>query len=125
METSQKQTGVYSGNCPTRQALDRIGDKWTTLIIGLLEDETRRFSDLQRGIHGISQKMLTQTLRALERDGLVKRTVFAEVPPRVEYELTPLGRTLCEPIAAIRHWAEEYIDEVLAAQVTYDERQSG
>ncbi|MCC6261905.1 MAG: helix-turn-helix transcriptional regulator, partial [Anaerolineales bacterium] len=96
---------VYKEACPTRLALDRIADKWTTLIIGLLENRPRRFSELKREIEGISQKMLTQTLRGLERDGLVTRTVYAQIPPRVEYELTALGQTLCEPIAAIRHWA--------------------
>jgi DNA-binding HxlR family transcriptional regulator len=102
--------------------LDRIADKWTTLIFGLLEGSPKRFSDLRRGVGGISQKMLTQTLRNLERDGLVKRTVYPEVPPHVEYELTLLGRTLSEPIAALRRWAEEHIAEVTAAQQAYDER---
>lgn len=113
---------VYDANCPTRLVLDRIADKWTALVIGLLENEPKRFSQLQRGIDGISQKMLSQTLRSLERDGLVQRTIFAEVPPRVEYQLTPLGKTLCEPIAAIRHWAEQYINEVESAQSDYDAR---
>jgi DNA-binding HxlR family transcriptional regulator len=122
METTQSQGDVYNGDCPTRQILDLIADKWTSLVIGLLEDGTKRFSDLQRGIGGISQKMLTQTLRSLERDGLVKREVYPEVPPRVEYTLTPLGQTLCAPIAAIRHWAETHIDEVNAAQSAYDAR---
>ncbi|MBZ0303346.1 MAG: helix-turn-helix transcriptional regulator [Anaerolineae bacterium] len=124
METISIQPGVYNGDCPTRQALDRIADKWTTLVIGLLEDGPLRFSELQRGIGGISQKMLTQTLRTLERDGLVSRTVYPEVPPRVEYELTELGRTLCEPIAAIRRWAEEHIEAVTAAQIAYDQRET-
>jgi len=113
---------VYNGNCPTRQVLDRIGDKWTALIMGLLEDRPQRFSELQRNIVGISHKMLTQTLRNLERDGLVYRTLYPEVPPRVEYTLTPLGETLCKPITAIRHWAEEHIAEVTTAQTLYDAR---
>lgn len=113
---------VYTADCPTRRALDRIADKWTVLIIGLLEHEPKRFSQLQRGIGGISQKMLAQTLRSLERDGLVTRTVYPEVPPRVEYELTPLGQTLSEPIAAIRNWAESYINHITDAQVHYDAR---
>jgi DNA-binding HxlR family transcriptional regulator len=121
-QRAQTAQNVYAGECPTREALDRIADKWTTLIFGLLEGSPRRFSDLRRGVGGISQKMLTQTLRNLERDGLVKRTVYAQVPPRVEYELTPLGRTLSEPIAALRRWAEEHIAEVTAAQQAYDER---
>jgi DNA-binding HxlR family transcriptional regulator len=113
---------MYASACPTRQVLDRIGDKWTTLVIGLLEDGSQRFSELQRSIGGISQKMLTQTLRNLERDGLVDRTVYPEAPPRVEYTLTPLGDTLCAPIAAIRDWADAHIDAVIEAQVDYDNR---
>lgn len=122
METVDLRGNVYQGDCPTRQVLDRIGDKWTALIIGLLETGTLRFSELQRQLGGISQKMLTQTLRNLERDGLVSRTVYPEVPPRVEYTLTPMGATLCAPLAAVRHWAEEHIAEVSAAQTRYDDR---
>jgi len=113
---------VYDSRCPTRAALDRIADKWTVLILGLLEGGPRRFSGLQRGIDGISQKMLTQTLRGLERDGLIRRTVYPVVPPHVEYDLTALGRTLSEPIAAVRRWAEEHIGEVTLAQQIYDKR---
>jgi DNA-binding HxlR family transcriptional regulator len=123
METINSRGDVYNGNCPTRQILDRIGDKWTALIIGLLEDGTMRFSELQHSIGGISQKMLTQTLRSLERDGLVTRTIYAEVPPRVEYALTPLGKTLCAPIRAVREWAETHIESVSAAQTEYDARE--
>lgn len=123
METNFLKANVYKKACPTRLVLDRIADKWTTLVVGLLEQRPHRFSELQRQIEGISQKMLTQTLRELERDGLVTRTVYAQVPPRVEYELTPLGRTLCEPIAAIRAWAEANMDDVVRAQVAYDTRQ--
>ena len=113
---------VYDANCPTRQVLDLIADKWATLIIGLLNDkQPQRFAALQRQIGGISQKMLTQTLRSLERDGLVQRTIYPQVPPRVEYALTPLGQTLCEPIAALIRWSEENIDAVTAAQKRYDE----
>lgn len=122
METIEVYGDVYASNCPTRQVLDRIGDKWTALIIGILEEGPQRFSELRRGIGGISQKMLTQTLRSLERDGLVTRTVYAEVPPRVEYALTPLGKTLCAPLAAIRQWAEANIAEVASAQAVYDLR---
>lgn len=121
METI-KTYNVYDNNCPTRVVLDRIADKWTVLVLGLLESGPRRFSDLQRGIGGITQKMLTQTLRELERDGLISRTVYPEVPPHVEYELTALGITLSEPIAAIRHWAEEHIREITLAQELYDKR---
>ena len=112
---------VYSGTCPTRHVLDLIGDKWATLIVGLLEQQPQRFAALHRQIDGISQKMLTQTLRRLERDGLVQRTVYAEVPPRVQYALTPLGRTLCAPLAALRTWAETNITAVQVAQQCYDQ----
>ena len=97
METTLLPPNVYSSTCPTRQVLDRIADKWTALVIGALEDGPQRFSQIQRRIDGISQKMLTQTLRSLERDGLIERHVYAEVPPRVVYTLTPLGKTLCAP----------------------------
>ncbi|MCL4255061.1 MAG: helix-turn-helix transcriptional regulator [Anaerolineae bacterium] len=121
METIELHGNVYTSNCPTREVLDRIGDKWTALIIGVLEEGTMRFSDIQRRIGGISQKMLTQTLRSLERDGLITRTIYPEVPPRVEYTLTPLGETLTQALAAIRRWAEANIDEVVASQQEYDQ----
>lgn len=121
METIELHGNVYTSNCPTREVLDRIGDKWTALIIGVLEEGTMRFSDIQRRIGGISQKMLTQTLRSLERDGLITRTIYPEVPPRVEYTLTPLGETLTQALAAIRHWAEANINEVVASQQEYDQ----
>ena len=121
METTVLPPNVFSASCPTRQVLDLIADKWTALVIGALENEPQRFSQIQRRIDGISQKMLTQTLRSLERDGLVERTVYAEVPPRVVYKLTPLGETLRAPIAEIRHWAETHIGEVSAAQTVYDQ----
>ncbi|MFN8375963.1 MAG: helix-turn-helix domain-containing protein [Anaerolineae bacterium] len=117
-----KAPDVYADDCPTRQVLDRIADKWTTLVMGLLEEKPKRFSELQREIVGISQKMLTQTLRILERDGLIRRKVYAEVPPRVEYSLTPLGETLCVHLAALRDWAENHIDAISAAQNAYDAR---
>src|SRR5579872_4237968 len=114
---------VYQGNCPTRAILDRIADKWTTLLIGILaQSERRRFNELKRLVGGISQKMLTQTVRDLERDGLVKRTMYAEIPPSVEYELTPLGKTLCGPISALTQWAHDHIDEVKRAQSEFDAR---
>ncbi|MCC6616081.1 MAG: helix-turn-helix transcriptional regulator [Anaerolineae bacterium] len=120
--TGKRLGPMYAEACPTRQVLDRIGDKWTALIIGLLDDGPVRFLELQRSIGGISSKMLTQTLRNLERDGLVRRTIYAEVPPRVEYTLTSLGETLCAPLTAIRDWAEAHIDEVSEAQSLYDDR---
>jgi DNA-binding HxlR family transcriptional regulator len=122
METQYVSGDVYAADCPTRRVLDLIGDKWSVLIIGMLEDGPKRFSQLQRSIGGISQKMLTQKLRSLERDGIISRTLYPEVPPRVDYELTPLGETLCAPIEAVRRWAEQHIDEVVAAQNQYDAR---
>jgi DNA-binding HxlR family transcriptional regulator len=107
---------VYDVHCPTRQALDRIADKWSALIIGLLAERPHRFGELRRKIGGISQKMLTQTLRSLEFDGLVSRRAIATVPVTVEYSLTPLGETLVAPLASIRDWAEGHIEEVLAAR---------
>ena len=122
METMIKIHNVYDKNCPTRHALDRIADKYTVLVMIFLQDAPRRFSELQRMITGISQKMLTQTLRSLERDGLLTRTIYPEVPPRVEYALTPLGETLIEPLAALRHWAEAHIEAVVVAQEGYDQQ---
>jgi len=110
----------YHAGCPTRRILDRIGDRWTVLIIGALSDGDLRFSELRRRIEGISQKMLTQTLRGLERDGLVRRTVHPEVPVRVEYALTDAGRTLLEPLGALRAWAVEHLSDVSASQHAYD-----
>jgi DNA-binding HxlR family transcriptional regulator len=118
METIAPQ---YIANCPTRQVLDRLADKWTTMVIGVLSRGPMRFSAIPRQIEGISQKMLTQSLRELERDGLLTRTVYAEVPPRVEYELTALGETLIGLMRAITDWAGEHIAEVQAAQSAYDE----
>jgi DNA-binding HxlR family transcriptional regulator len=124
METIEIRYNVYDANCPSRRVLDMIADKWTTLVIGQLSDGPRRFSEIQHEIHGISQKMLTQTLRELERNGIVQRKVFAEVPPRVEYTLTPLGQKLIEPLAVVRNWAEAHIQEVKRAQDAYDTRES-
>jgi DNA-binding HxlR family transcriptional regulator len=107
-------------DCEVRQILDRIADKWSLLAIALLEGRTLRFTELQREIDGISQRMLTVTLRQLERDGLVRRTVYPVVPPRVEYELTPLGRTLHATIQALVVWTEEHQDEIAAARAAYD-----
>lgn len=107
---------VLNPNCPSRQVLARIADKWSSLVILALSEGTHRYSELQRRIGGVSQKMLTQTLRSLETDGLVKRTVYPVVPPMVEYTLTPLGRSLEEPLTAVRHWAESHLPEMLATR---------
>jgi DNA-binding HxlR family transcriptional regulator len=113
---SQIAWNPYDRNCPTRQLLDRIGDRWTVLVIGSLRQGPTRFSQIARTVDGVSQKMLTQTLRALERDGLVTRTIYPEIPPRVEYELTELGRSLREPLEELEHWATAHMDAVLAAR---------
>ena len=107
---------VLNPNCPSRQVLARIADKWSSLVILALSEGTHRYSELQRRIGGVSQKMLTQTLRSLESDGLVRRTVHPVVPPMVEYALTPLGRSLEEPLSAVRHWAERHLPEMLATR---------
>ena len=109
-------------DCEVRQILDRIADKWSLLAIALLEGRTLRFNELRREIDGISQRMLTVTLRQLERDGLVTRTIYPVVPPRVEYALTPLGAGLHSTIQALVTWTEEHQDEVAAARTAYDER---
>ena len=111
---------AFQALCPTRKILNRIADKWTVLVVILLESDVKRFSQLRREIEGISQKMLTQTLRGLERDGLVTRKVYATVPPHVEYALTPLGHTLKDMLYAIKTWSETNIEEVLTAQKSYD-----
>ena len=108
---------VLEPQCPSRLVLDRIADKWTALIIQILARGTMRYAALQREIGGISQKMLTQTLRSLERDGLVQRTVHPVVPPKVEYSLTRLGRTLIEPLHALCRWSERHLAELQANRV--------
>ena len=114
---------VLSAQCPTRQALDLIADKWTTLLIYLLSRGKQRYGDLHRQVGGISQKMLTQTLRKLERDGLVTRHIYPEVPPRTEYELTMLGHTLIEPMGALCEWAGAHLPELEQARKRYDHLQ--
>ncbi len=108
--------------CPLRDILDRVGDKWSVLVVVLLKDGRMRFSNLRRSIEGISQRMLTHTLRQLERDGLVERTVYPSVPVRVEYELTALGRTLIGPLAALAQWAEDHRGLILSSRAAYDGR---
>lgn len=110
------------GGRAIRGILDRIGDKWTLLVVATLHGERMRFSTLQQRIPGISQRMLTLTLRHLERDGLVGRTVHAEVPPRVEYELTATGRTLIEPAVTLAEWAIEHNPGIETSQQAYDSR---
>lgn len=117
-----QELSIFAENCPTRKVLDLLSDKWLTLIVVLLHESPKRFSELQRQIEGISQKMLTQNLRNLERCGMIKRTVYPEVPPRVEYSITPLGDSLYKPISAIHQWTQAHYMEVLAAQRNYDQK---
>jgi DNA-binding HxlR family transcriptional regulator len=116
---------IYDPNCPTRTVLDRIGDKWTALVVLVLLDGPQRFSRLRAQIGGVAPKVLTETLRRLERDGLVTRTAYAEIPPRVEYALTPLGRSLELPIRAITSWAEQNVPRITRARQAYDRRTTG
>jgi len=107
-----------------REVLNRVGDKWSVLIVGLLANGPKRFSELRRQIEGISQRMLTLTLKGLERDGLVTRTVYPSTPPRVEYELTHLGLTLRQPIQALAGWAQENREQIQQSRNSYDARTS-
>jgi DNA-binding HxlR family transcriptional regulator len=114
---------VYAANCPTRQLLDRIADKWSVLILTTLGGSEMRFNGLKRRIEGISQKMLSQTLRSLERDGLVSRRVVPTVPVSVTYAITPLGTELLDALRAMIDWAERRMVAVAQAQAAYDTRE--
>ncbi|PCJ37236.1 MAG: HxlR family transcriptional regulator [Cellvibrionales bacterium] len=116
---------VYNKNCPTRLILHRIADKWTVLIVGALTHDKKRFNELRREINGVSQKMLTQTLRGMERDGLINRKIYATVPPKVEYSLTDLGYSLTHLLGEIRNWSETNVGEVLQSQERYDSIHNG
>jgi len=111
----------YDPQCPTRVLLDRVGDKWTVLVIGALADGPLRFTQLRDRVGGVSGKVLTATLRALARDGLVVRTAYPQIPPRVEYSLTDLGRSLQTPLDVLRVWAEQHIAQVVAHRDDFDE----
>src|ERR1700693_1787741 len=113
-------SGQNSECVVVREILDRVGDKWSVLVIALLGERGQRFSELRRAIEGISQRMLTLTLRQLERDGLVSRTVHATVPPRVDYALTPLGESVVEPLTAFMRWAQEHGTDVAEARRRYE-----
>lgn len=117
---------LYSIDCPCRDVLDLIGSKWSVLIIGRLEERPYRFGELRRAVPGITQKMLTQTLRRLEEDGMVDRRVLAEMrPPRVEYSLTELGQSITEPLHAIRDWTEKHLPDVREAREHFTARTAG
>jgi len=113
---------VLAAACPTRQVINRLGDRWSMLVLCALEGGTLRFQQLRRAVDGISQKMLTQTLRLLERDGLVRRDIYASVPPRVDYTLTPLGASLSATIVAVRLWAYANMDTIESARTEFDSR---
>ena len=118
-ERERAEYNAYVAECPSRQVLDALSDKWVTLVLTALADSPQRYSELSRTIAGVSQKMLTQTLRLLERDGLVTRTITPSVPVRVDYQLTPLGHTLLPVVRAIKDWSERHIAEVQAARDAY------
>jgi DNA-binding HxlR family transcriptional regulator len=111
---------AFDPDCPTRLVLDRVGDKWTVLVIDALSDGPLRFTQLRDRIGGVAPKVLTQTLRTLERDGLLTRTVHAQVPPRVDYEVTELGRSLSGPLATLTDWAETHVGRILRAREEYE-----
>jgi DNA-binding HxlR family transcriptional regulator len=125
-EPSETAGGERSGSagepspCRARAVLQRVGDKWSMLVIDLLGQGTKRFSELHRSIDGITARMLTVTLRGLERDGIVTRTIHPVIPPRVEYDLTPMGLTLLDTIGQLVTWADAHLPEISAAQATYD-----
>ena len=124
-ETARHAYNAYVAECPSRQVLDAISDKWVTLVLTALADGPLRYGELARRIAGVSQKMLTQTLRRLERDGLLTRTITPTVPVRVDYELTALGETILPVVVAIKQWSEAHITEIHVARDTYDERAGG
>lgn len=111
---------VFDDRCPTRDVLARLADKWALLILARLETGPMRFNSIQRDIQRITKKVLTQSLRKLERDGLVSRKIFATIPVTVEYSLTPLGQTLTETVSVLAHWVENNMDAIVSAQTAYD-----
>ena len=111
-----------SSSCRAREVLQRVGDKWSVLAIDLLGQGTMRFTELHRAIDGITARMLTVTLRGLERDGIVTRTIHPVIPPRVEYTLTPMGRTLLDTIGQLVDWTDSHLPEIQAARAAYDAR---
>ncbi|GHF88977.1 winged helix-turn-helix transcriptional regulator [Streptomyces filamentosus] len=119
-EEARRAYDAYLAECPARRLLDRISDKWVTLVLNALADGPRRYGELSRKVAGVSQKMLTRTLRSLERDGLVSRAVTPSVPVRVDYALTPLGESLLPVVAAVKAWADDHMGEVAAAREAYD-----
>ncbi|MCX2747266.1 helix-turn-helix domain-containing protein [Arthrobacter sp. MI7-26] len=121
MDTNELPANVLDPDCPSRVIFQRIGDKWASLVVQVLADGPIRFSELRKMVHVVTPKVLTQTLRTLERDGLITRTVHAQVPPRVDYELTELGTSLLEPLTLLRLWAEDHVPSILEARDAYDD----
>ncbi|MES9519002.1 winged helix-turn-helix transcriptional regulator [Streptomyces capoamus] len=119
-EQARTHYDAFLRECPTNQLLGRLSDKWVSLVVAALAPGPLRFSDLSRKLAGVSPKMLTQTLRALERDGILSRTVTPSVPVRVDYALTPLGASLAGLLTAVKDWAETHFDEVRTARERYD-----
>ena len=115
-----REAGLWVENCPVRDVLARIGGKWSTLILGLLAERPQRFGQLRRGLEDISQRMLIQTLRELQRDGLVSRRVFPTQPPSVEYSLTDLGQSMLPSLAALIHWAEQNHEAIRSSRRAFD-----
>jgi DNA-binding HxlR family transcriptional regulator len=132
LKRAQEGTAVIPGNLhvpedcrAVSEVLARVGDKWTVLVVGVLGDGPRRFNEIRRSLGSISQRMLTLTLRGLERDGLVTRTAYATIPPRVDYELTRLGRSLLEPVNGLGRWARQNRAAIQAARLRFDAGKSG
>jgi DNA-binding HxlR family transcriptional regulator len=121
-EQARVEYDAFLKSCPTNQLLGRLSDKWVSLVVAALSTGSMRYSDLGRKIAGVSPKMLTQTLRTLERDGIVSRSVTPSVPVRVDYDLTALGRSLAHLMTAVKDWAETHIEEIHAARERYDEQ---
>jgi DNA-binding HxlR family transcriptional regulator len=115
---------ALSATCPARAILASVANKWTVLVLSVLTEDTARFNELRRRVQGVTQKVLTQTLRDLERLGLVSRRIYAEVPPRVEYSLTPLGHSLCKVIDNIKEWTETHAPDVMQAQQRFERAQA-
>ncbi|MEV0982060.1 helix-turn-helix domain-containing protein [Streptomyces sp. NPDC049915] len=124
-EQARIEYDAFLRECPTNQLLGRLSDKWVSLVVAALSAGPMRYSDLSRKIAGVSPKMLTQTVRTLERDGIVTRTVTPSVPVRVDYALTPLGSSLAALLTAVKDWAETHFDEVHAARERYDAENGG
>lgn len=123
--TTERPYIAHDGCLKVSQVLARVGDKWTVLVVMALYDGPRRFNEIKRMVGGVSQRMLTLTLRGLERDGMVSRTTFPTIPPRVDYALTPLGRSLAEPVLALGGWARAHLDDIDAARRAFDRRTAG